>query len=161
MPPRAAALIHALHLRPHPEGGYYREVYRSPGTVAPDDGRPARAALTTIYFLLSEGQHSALHRVASDEVWHHYEGDALDLHWLSADLARCETLRLGPSGPESAPVQVIPAGAWQAARTRGAYTLVGCTVAPGFAFEDFALLRDLPALARQVQAQHPALASFV
>lgn len=79
MDPRAAQLIERLALVPHPEGGHYREIQRSALRVRPLDGRGERAATTGIYFLLAAGEHSRWHRVASDETWHHYEGDALEL----------------------------------------------------------------------------------
>lgn len=141
MHPRAAALIDALGLVPHPEGGYFREIFRSPETVAPGDARGERSALTTIYFLLTAGQTSAWHRVASDEVWHFYEGDPLELRCVAPDGAR-STILLGPLGDSAAPVAVVPAGHAQAAVPLGAYALVGCTVGPGFDFADFALIEE-------------------
>lgn len=161
MPPRAATLVSTLGLVPHPEGGYYGEVFRAPATVRPEDGRPARPALTTIYFLLTARQHSRFHRLASDEVWHFYEGDPLDLFCVDATLTDARTLRLGPVGGDAAPVRVIPAGSWQAARTRGAYTLVGCTVAPGFVFEDFAFLHEDAERAETLRRRHPALVDLL
>jgi len=147
MHPRAAELIETLGLQPHPEGGCFAEVYRSASTVTPDDDRYVRAALTTIYFLLVEGQISAWHRVRSDEVWHFYEGEPLVLTWADADGANAVTQILGPvdtgrcvCGTDRSPVAVVPAGCWQQARPLGAYTLVGCTVAPGFEYEDFELV---------------------
>jgi len=161
MHPRAAELIETLRLQPHPEGGYFGEVYRSASTVTPDDGRDVRAALTTITYLLVEGQISAWHRVRSDEVWHFYEGEPLALAWADADGADAVTQVLGPVGTgrgvvgtdrgvvgtdrgvvgtDQRPVAVVPAGCWQTARPLGAYTLVGCTVAPGFEYEDFELV---------------------
>jgi predicted cupin superfamily sugar epimerase len=141
---RAAQLIEQLSMQPHPEGGYYREVYRSPSQVQPADARPRRSALTTIYFLLVEGQHSRWHRVDSDEVWHFYEGDPLHLASIRPDAAGIESHTLGIVGDSARPVRVIPAGVWQAARSTGAYTLVGCTVGPGFDFADFEMLADRP-----------------
>jgi predicted cupin superfamily sugar epimerase len=158
---RASALMTELHLQPHPEGGHFREVYRSPLTVAPSDGRSDRAALTTIYFLLRAGEHSALHRVRSDEVWHFYEGDPLELVWWSPDQDRLERAALGPVADAQAPVAIVPAGSWQAARTTGAYTLVGCTVAPGFDFADFALMRDDEAAAEDLRRRAAALADLL
>ena len=113
-------------------------MYRSASTVMPDDDRDARAALTTIYFLLTEGQISAWHRVLSDEVWHFHEGEPLALTWADADGANALTQVLGPVGADQMLVAVVPAGCWQTARPRrsGACTLVGCTVAPGFAYAD-------------------------
>src|SRR5262245_31100327 len=113
MEDRARELIEVLGLRPHPEGGYFREVYRSAARVQPLDDRSDRLALTTIYFLLVAGQVSRWHRVASDEVWHHYEGDALEL--LVADAAFHDVSRrlLGPVDDKTAPVHVVVAGEWQ------------------------------------------------
>ena len=161
MDPRAAALIDRLALTPHPEGGHFAEIYRSSSRVQPADGRPARPALTTIYFLLVAGEVSRWHCVASDEVWHHYEGDSLEL--LSAD-ARFESITrrvLGPVDGAARPVHVVPAGEWQAARTAGAYTLVGCTVGPGFDFSDFEMLDQRKDLADAVRRSHPEFAAFI
>ena len=137
MSPRAAHLVETLGLEPHPEGGHYHEVFRSPHTVRPDDGRGERAALTVIHFLLAEGEVSRWHRVASDEAWHFVDGAPLELLVSLDDFATVETHRLGA---EAGPVAVVPAGAWQAARSLGAYSLVGCTVGPGFDFADFELI---------------------
>lgn len=152
---RAAALIAALRLRPHPEGGHYAEVYRSATTLQPGDGRSGRAALTTIYFLLQAGEHSALHRVASDEVWHFYEGAPLELLYWQAESDAFVRHSLGPVADDTAPVAVVPAGWWQAARTTEAYTLVGCTVAPGFDFADFTLMREDEDASAAWRSQHP------
>lgn len=141
MHPRAAALIKELDLQPHPEGGYYREIYRSTGEVQPLDDRSTRSALTTIYFLLPEGQQSRWHRVSSDEVWHFYEGEPLDLYWFNGS-APLHHARLSSGMSGSQPVSVVPAGYWQAARPVGSYSLVGCTVGPGFDFADFELISE-------------------
>ena len=154
------ALIESLGLIAHPEGGYYREVYRSSASVKPSDRREPRSALTTIYFLLTQGQFSRWHRVRSDEVWHFYEGATLDLWLTSPEISRLEHRRLGPFEQLQQPVQVVPAGWWQAAQSSGAYTLTGCTVGPGFDFKDFALAADEPASAaafRQLGGQTAAL----
>ncbi|MFL5490196.1 MAG: cupin domain-containing protein [Gemmatimonadales bacterium] len=146
-PGRSHHLIASLGLIAHPEGGYYREVYRSTSSVKPSDRREPRSALTTIYFLLTKGQFSRWHRVQSDEVWHFYEGATLDLWMTSPEISRVEHHRLGSADTVRQPVLVVPAGWWQAARSSGAYTLTGCTVGPGFDFEDFALAADDPASA--------------
>lgn len=156
MIPRAEALIRELALTPHPEGGFYRETFRSALRVAVDD-RPSRSALTTIYFLLAAGSFSAWHRVRSDEVWHWYEGEPLELLLASPDLGTTRRHVLAPVGPGTAPVVTVPADWWQAARPLGAYTLCGCTVAPGFEFEDFAFLRDQPGLRAALQRTAPEL----
>ena len=126
---RAQQLIEELALEPHPEGGWYRQVYKSSSRVTRAADGADRTALTTIYFLLVEGTFSAWHRVSSDEVWHFYEGDALEL------LTRDSSTRLDGNHR----VHVIRANEWQAARPLGAYALAGCTVGPGFEFEDFEL----------------------
>jgi predicted cupin superfamily sugar epimerase len=160
--PRAADLIATLALQPHPEGGFYREVFRSSSTVTPADGRGERSAQTSIYFLLPEGHFSRWHRVTSDEVWHLYEGGPLELLALSAPALDLRRHVLGQLGIDSvSPVCTIPAGNWQAARSLGAYTLVGCTVSPGFEFADFGLMADTASVAAQVRERWPDLAELL
>ena len=161
MDARASHLIEQLGLAPHPEGGYYRQIYRSPTTVQPADGRPGRPSLTTIYFLLAGGDVSRWHRVASDEVWHYYEGDPLELFDAHGSFVEITRHVLGRVDDRREPVRVIPAGHWQAARSTGAYTLVGCTVGPGFDFADFDMLDQRPDDADALRRQHPDLATFV
>jgi uncharacterized protein len=158
---RAAALITMLGLRPHPEGGYYGELYRSDATVDPADGRGPRPALTTIYFLLPHGTVSRWHRVQSDEVWHFYEGAPLDLWMASSEGDQVDQYRLGPLDGAQRPVWTVPAGRWQAARSTGSYTLVGCTVGPGFDFRDFALAAEQPAVGSVLRTRYPALAELL
>jgi len=162
MHPRAAELIDALGLEPHPEGGFYRETYRSSFVVTPGDGRGQRSALTSIYFLLPGGHHSRWHRVASDEVWHLYEGGPLELLEMGTqrrDLVR-HTLAHATDGLPR-PVCTIAAGNWQAARPLGDYALVGCTVAPGFEFSDFNLLADDLDEAEVVRRLWPDVAELI
>lgn len=127
----AAAIVAALGLQRHPEGGWYRETFR-------DEAGGARGHSTAIYYLLEAGDRSHWHRVRdAAEVWHHYAGAPLALS-LSPDGKAEETLTLGPnvlSGQR--PQAVVPAGCWQSAHSLGDYTLVGCTVAPGFSFSAF------------------------
>jgi uncharacterized protein len=161
MHPNAVTLIERLGLRPHPEGGFFTEVYRSASRVQPLDGRPVRAALTTIYFLLVEGMHSRWHRVTSDEVWHLYEGGPLELFQAPAGFASIDRLVLGPAATTpTGPVHTVPAGWWQAARSQGPYVLVGCTVGPGFEYDDFSFLRDDTADLVKIQQVDPALAAL-
>lgn len=130
-------LIRTLGLEPHPEGGYYAQTFKSALSLATPQG--PRPAATAIYFLLEAGDFSAWHRVRSEEVWHFYAGEGLELH-LMTEAGEYSKVRMGPNvmqGEE--PQAVVPAGVWQAARPLGAYALVGCTVAPGFAFADFEL----------------------
>ena len=162
MHPRAAALIATLGLSPHPEGGFYRELYRSPSRVLTPDGRGERAALTTIYFLLPNETHSRWHQVRSDEVWHLYEGGPLELFELAADgtgLVRHSLTAVSESG--GSPVHTVAADRWQAARSLGDYSLVGCTVAPGFEFADFRMLSDDPDLAEVVRRRWPDVAALI
>ncbi|WP_246129327.1 cupin domain-containing protein [Verticiella sediminum] len=143
LPPRARALIDTLGLQPHPEGGYFREVHRADAQVQCADGQ-ARAAMTTIFFLLPAGAVSRWHRVSSDEVWHYYEGAPLELAVLPAHASAVARMTLGLVATGTLPLRVVPAQAWQAARSLGEYTLVGCSVGPGFTFADFVLLDALP-----------------
>jgi predicted cupin superfamily sugar epimerase len=125
----AQKLIQELRLSPHPEGGFYRETFRSTQVVTLGDGR-VRTAGTAIYFLLREGESSAFHRIPACEVWHHYEGAPVRLHQLGVG-----TVRLDSQNPQA----FVRAGAWQAAETEDGAALCGCTVAPGFEFEDLEL----------------------
>ncbi len=143
MNPGAARWIRRLGLKRHPEGGYYRETYRSRETIAvralPRRFAGRRCFATAIFFLLEGRDVSRLHRIRSDELWHYHAGGPLLLHLLSPAGQR-RTLRLGPGRGETLQA-VVPAGTWCGAhplRPRS-YTLVGCTVAPGFDFADFEL----------------------
>jgi len=124
----ADRIIALLDLKPHPEGGYFRETFRDRA------GADGRSVSTAIYFLLKAGQVSRWHRVDAAEVWHFHRGAPLELrigkdnYVLGADMDRAQ-----------APQVVVPANAWQSARSLGEYTLVGCTVAPGFEFAHFEL----------------------
>lgn len=146
-------LIARLGLEPHPEGGHYREVLRSPLEVIRGDGE-SRAALTLIDYLLPQGACSRWHRVAqAEETWHHAGGSPLRLWRLAPEGGEAEALWLGPHDPrrpQQRPMQRIPHGWWQAARSEGGWSLVNCCVAPGFSFADFSLLANLP------PAQRPA-----
>ena len=155
MADRAARLIQTLDLHDHPEGGYYREVFRSAAMVNPTDGREGRSSLTSIYFLLMEGSHSSWHVVRSDEAWHHYEGDPLELLTIDPDSFELTQVVLGPIEEGAQPVRVVAAGLWQAARPLGTYTLAGCSVGPGFDFADFTLMRDEDTAAARLHDTHP------
>jgi len=129
----AAEVIRLLDLRLHPEGGHYRETFR--------DQRPdadGRSVSTAIYFLLAVGERSHWHRIDAVEIWHWHAGAALALQITGNN--GVTTMRLGPDlASDERPQAVVPAGAWQAAESLGAWTLVGCTVAPGFDFRKFEL----------------------
>lgn len=149
-------LVQQLQLQPHPEGGAFREVWRSPQTLThPATGAP-RSASTAIYFHLADDEFSALHEVSSDEIWILLDGGPLELHRITPDGAHVGVL-LRRGDPDEAPnlMHVVPAGDLQAARpARGAtHVLCACIVAPGFDFQDFRmpprteLLDRFPALA--------------
>jgi predicted cupin superfamily sugar epimerase len=161
MHPRAAHLVKSLRLEPHPEGGYFRQVFRSSASVAPEDGRGVRAALTTIYFLLPADDVSRWHRVRSDEAWHFYEGAPLEIWTATPDFSDLSVTRLGPAADDAAPVAVVRAGWWQAARPSGDYVLVGCTVAPGFEFDDFVLARDVASVVTTLKTRYPESAELL
>jgi predicted cupin superfamily sugar epimerase len=158
---RAAQLIAALGLAPHPEGGYFAEVHRSAVSVKPNDGRSARPALTSIYFLLPAGAVSRWHRVFSDEVWHFYEGAPLDLWTAAPDGGSAQRCRVGPHAEGQQAVAIVPAGWWQAARSTGEYSLVGCTVGPGFEFQDFTMAADLPEVVAAFRARNGVFAELL
>ena len=155
---RAAALIAQLGLKPHPEGGWYAEVFRSTRTVQAADERPPRPALTSIDFLLQRGQASAWHRVRSDEVWHLLEGESLLLWLLPPQGGPLQQVLLSAA---TARRHVVPADWWQAAEPGGDYAYVGATVGPGFDFADFAFGRDDSALINALQQHAPALARLL
>jgi uncharacterized protein len=131
MTPTAAEIIARLDLRPHPEGGHYRETFRDPrGDAA------GRAFSTAIYFLLARGERSHWHRIDAVEIWHYYAGSALTLR--IADDSGEHAVMLGPDlTAGQRPQAIVPALAWQAAESSGDWTLVGCTVAPAFEFAKF------------------------
>jgi predicted cupin superfamily sugar epimerase len=129
----AGGVIRLLELKPHPEGGHFRETFRDPRRI---DGR---AASTAIYFLLARGERSHWHRVDAVEVWHWYAGAPLALEIAEARRSG-ERITLGSDlAAGERPQAVVPADAWQAAQSLGDWTLCGCTVAPGFEFSGFEL----------------------
>lgn len=135
-----------LNLRAHPEGGFFGETFRSPVHLQLPDGR-VRSASTAIYYLLPPGAWSAWHRVRSDEVWHHYDGAPVRLYRLGMTPVRLD---------RESPQAVVPAGVWQAAEPESGAALCGCTVAPGFEFEDFEL-----GSAEALAAQFPSAAQLI
>jgi uncharacterized protein len=154
---RAAELVESLAMTPHPEGGYYRELFRAGCVVDPLDGRGRRPALTAIWFLMLRGQKSAWHVVDSDEIWVHFEGGPIRLFTFDVASARLESTLLGPLGPGSAPQRLVRAGVWQAAEPTGDYSLSGACVGPGFDFADFRLLSDDPAAHAALREAAPEL----
>lgn len=159
----AGGLVRDLGLSPHPEGGYFRETYRSSETI-PETGLPERfhgerSMATAIYFLLGPGDFSAFHRIRSDETWHYYTGSCgLAVHVIQGD-GSYRLIRLGNrTGAGETFQATVPAGAWFASEPCDAqgFALVGCTVAPGFDFRDFEMA-DAVALA----GEHPDLEGLI
>jgi uncharacterized protein len=133
-------VIRRLELEPHPEGGFFRETFRAPLRIDGASGR-ARLASTAIYFLLPPGEFSAFHEVRdADEIWHHYLGEAVEIHTIAPDGAYAMRVLGADLAVGQEPQVVVGAGTLQAAAPRGrSYALCGCTVAPGFDFADFVM----------------------
>ena len=151
--------INHLRLNRHPEGGWFAETYRATETI-PADALPARfdgarSFCTAIHFLLEQGDFSALHRLKSDEMWHFYAGSPLTVHIITP-AGELREIRLGRTPEQGECFQaVVPAGCWFGAVTTGKYSLVGCTVAPGFDFSDFEMAEQTTLTA--LFPQHAAL----
>lgn len=129
----ARAIIRGLDLKPHPEGGHYRETYRA---TASDGGR---GAMTAIYYLLQAGEISAWHRIDAAEIWHYYAGAPLVLT-LSSDGRTTAAIQLGPNlKAGQVPQAIVPPMCWQTAKSMSTWTLVGCTVGPAFSSDGFEL----------------------
>lgn len=146
------------NLLEHPEGGRFREVFKSQRIVTTPSGT-ARSALTHIYFSLNSGEVSKFHRVLSDEVWNLYQGNGLNLYIWEGANELPEVIRL--SAEDNAFCHVVPAGVWQAAEPLDEAVLVGCSVAPGFEFSDFKLLHAEPEQAKVLNAMDPKMAKFI
>jgi uncharacterized protein len=150
-------LIQKFNLAPHPEGGFFKEMYRSKQSVWSDAASADRAAVTHIYFLLTAGQVSRFHRVVHDEIWHIYQGDPLRL--MQFDGLQLNQTLIGSGCTDY--TAIVPAGIWQAAATTGSHTLAGCTVAPGFDFTDFCFLADHPADLERFTSLDSGLHAFI
>jgi predicted cupin superfamily sugar epimerase len=155
-------LVESLELLPHPEGGYYKEVYRSEKTIAkdslPDSFSGDRSYCTSIYFLLTSENFSAFHRIKQDEIWHFYGGSSLSVHVIDTDGTYTEhKVGMDFSNGEQ-PQLVVPEGCWFASSVaqEGSYAFVGCTVAPGFDFDDFEL-----ATRTALQQEYPQHAAII
>jgi predicted cupin superfamily sugar epimerase len=146
----AEEAIHRLGLQPHPEGGFYRQTFRSPLLVQRPDGT-IRSASTAILFLLPPGEFSAWHRLGAEEIWHHYDGAPVRLVLLGQGEIRLDRYTTQA---------IVPAGVWQAACPEGGAALCGCTVAPGFEFEDFEM-GSAAALLSEFPGQEPLIRQFL
>ena len=138
-------IIQSLCLQPHPEGGFFRETYRSSGVINPDSLKPGyqgeRNYSTCIYFLLTSEVFSAFHRIRQDEIWHFYDGSPIALYLITEDGTCTKTVIGRDIDRGEVPQFVVPSGSWFAAMVinRDDFSLIGCTVAPGFDFRDFEL----------------------
>jgi predicted cupin superfamily sugar epimerase len=142
---RKQELINTLELISHPEGGYYKETYRSEGSISknalPDDYSGDRSYSTGIYFMLTADTFSAFHKINQDEMWHFYDGSPIELHMITAD-GEYSCVYIGRDIKNGEHLQyVVPGGVWFASRVKdnAEYSLLGCTVSPGFDFADFIL----------------------
>lgn len=142
---RISEIIEKLELAPHPEGGYFKETYRSLGEIEQEslggDFQGKRNFSTCIYFLLTSNDFSAFHRIKQDEIWHFYDGSPIQLHVISPSGEYAKHLIGRELTLGETPQLMVPAGYWFAAEVAGqnAFSLVGCTVSPGFDFKDFEL----------------------
>jgi len=150
-------LIDRYKLNPHPEGGYYKEIYKSDHFVkSAIIGKP-RSAVTHIYFLLVKSQISKFHKVFHDEIWNFYEGDPIRL--IQYDGVDIEEYLIGRRCGRYA--AIIKGGVYQAAESTGDYSFVGCTVAPGFEFEDFSLLSDHVEAKEALLKEYPQYQNYI
>ncbi len=143
-------LLSKFNMEPHPEGGYYREIYRSEQTVISPVHGESRNSITHIYFLLPSGELSRFHRVEHDEIWNHYEGDPLRL--VLFDGTAITEIEIGKGCDHY--TAIVPAGVWQAAESTGEFTLVGCSVAPGFDFEDYRFMDESERVQLKMATEH-------
>ena len=150
MHPRALELIESLQLAPHPEGGHYRRVYESTKQV--EANGVLRPTLTSIQFLLVEGVGSRWHRVDAAEVWDWQEGSSVELLMYDASAHALSRVQLDTSARGGQLLQVVPAGIWQSARTHGDYSLVNCSVTPGFVWSGLEMLDERSPLADELRA---------
>ena len=150
MHPRALELIGSLDLSPHPEGGHYKRVYESSKQVM--ENGVLRPAITSIHFLLTEGVRSRWHRVDAVEIWDWQEGSAVELLMYDASARTLSRAQLDTSVRGGQLLQVVPAGIWQSARSHGDYSLVNCSVSPGFVWSGLEMLDERSPLADELRA---------
>lgn len=158
---RAEELIKVLGLQKHPEGGYFKETFRSELNVLSPNVNDQRSAMTDIYFLLQKSQVSRFHKVRHDEAWNFYEGGPLRLYDYDPAVDKLRIVTLGAMPQCDGYKYVISADHWQAAQSIGEFSLVGCTVAPGFDFRDFSFFSSNSAVKDNVLRQYPELERFI
>jgi uncharacterized protein len=150
-------LIDKYNLIEHPEGGYYREVYRSKQILKPYDSKEKKSAITHIYFLLLKGQISRFHKIIQDEIWTYYKGSPLKI--IKYDTFEVKEEIIGYNSGNF--FSIIKGGTFQSAECLGDYSLVGCTVSPGFEFKDFSFLSDYPSLKEKLLTDHSDYKKFL
>ncbi len=158
---RAEELKQLLQLEAHPEGGYFKETYRSTLIIHSPLVNGERHAMTDIYFMLTHGQVSRFHKVRHDELWNFYEGSPLRLYDYDPATEKLKIVTLGSIPDGDGYKYVMPADHWQAAEPLGDYSLVGCTVSPGFDFDDFAFIEQDAPIQKTLPARYPDVARFV
>lgn len=140
--------VESLDLLAHPEGGYFKEVYRSENTFTPNGFSGDRSYATSIYFLIESGNVSHFHRIKSDEIWYYHAGEPLSVFVISP-IGELQELKIGPNIEAGETLQaVVPAGTIFGSKSAGKYSLVGCMVSPGFDFNDFELFKTSELLAK-------------
>lgn len=147
-----------VNLEPHPEGGKFREVFRSLNQVE-STKLGKRSALTHIYFQLDNGEVSAFHKVNSEEIWNLYKGQGIRLYQWDGESDVIEEFELSDAANQYC--HVVPAHHWQAVEPLGDMALVGCSVAPGFEFQDFTLMRECVGIAKDFEQKHPRLSHLI
>lgn len=151
---KAQDIIEKLELLRHPETGHFKETYRAEGKI--NINGSLRNYSTAVYFLLEDGEKSNLHKIASDEIWHFYLGDPLEIIQISPE-GELEIIKLGSNIMSGQKLQhAVPAGYWFGSYSTGQYSFVGCTVSPGFDFEDFALANR-----QELVAKHPQHKNYI
>lgn len=158
---RAKELIQQFNLSKHPEGGYFREVYRSKNNCTIGPSGDVKSWLTDIYFLLTGNDISRFHRVKHDEIWHFYEGDPLVLTEIYPVSMEIHTITIGQPGPSLNYKHCVKGSTWQSAYTIGEYSFVGCTVGPGFEFVDFEMLANNNTIKTTILSKYPELEKFI
>jgi len=161
MDKRAKELIDVFHLMEHPEGGYFREVYRSDQKIKIDALGNERSWLTDIYFLLTENDISRFHRVKHDEIWNFYEGAPITLIEIHPSSLDINEVTIGSPGPLLTYKHCVKGNIWQAAYSHGRYSFVGCTVSPGFEYDDFQMMTDCKEVKIAVLAKYPELEEYI
>ncbi|MCJ7773008.1 MAG: cupin domain-containing protein [Desulfobacterales bacterium] len=150
-----------FQLSKHPEGGYFREVYRFEKKAKIDTFGNERSLLTDIYFLLTEKDISRFHRLKHDEIWHFYEGAPVTLTEIQPNSLDINKVTIGSPGPLLTYKHCVEKNLWQSAYSHGQYSLVGCTVCPGFEFEDFEMMANYTEIMTSVLSKYPELEQYM